>query len=106
MTKGINISGEYFEVVKLRKRVTPVYPTQWDYTDIMQAYAKPSIYKQRVWNYWRSFMGDNTHRFGCPFISSRNCFAFTVEFNVYDEDFNFIGVAHVTREHNRLYLAH
>lgn len=106
MSKYINIDGEYFEVIKPRKHeVTPVYPTQWDYTDIMQAYVKPSVYKQSIWDYWRSFMGDEAHRFGNPFITSRNCFSFTVTFNVYDENFDFIGVARITKDYNRLYLA-
>lgn len=105
MSKYISIDGEWFEVIKPRKRVVvPVYPTQWDYTDIMQAYDKPSEYKKDVWNYWHDFMGGDGYRFGCPFISSRNCFTFTVMFNVYDENFEFVGVARITRDHNRLYL--
>lgn len=105
MSKYISIGGECFEVIKPRKHeVMPVYPTKWDYTDIMQAYVKPSVYKQRIWDYWRSFMGDDTYRFGNPFISSRNCFSFTVVFNVYGEKWDFVGVACITKDHNRLYL--
>lgn len=106
MSKHISIGNEQFEVIKPRKHeVTPVYPTQWDYVDIFQAYVRPSECKQRIWDYWYGFKGDNDYIFGCPFISSRNCQAFTVKFNVYNENYRFIGVAVITRDHNRLYLS-
>lgn len=105
MSKYINIGGELFEVIKPRKReVEKQHRGQWDYANIWQAYEKPSAAKVAIWEYWYNFFGDETHRFGNPFISGRNCFSFTVVCNVYDENSDFIGVARITRGHNRLYL--
>lgn len=108
--KTLQMYGETFEVIHPRRKVSEVYPTMWDYTDIYQAYQRPSDAKVSIWEYWYQF-GDyagkpfDTYHIGVPFISSRNGWAFTVEFNVYDADYNFIGYAHITRDHNRLYLA-
>mgnify|MGYP003313209758 CR=1 FL=1 len=111
MTRYMKVYGETFEVIKPRKReVVPVYPTQWDCTDIYQAYGRPSQAKVDIWNYWKDFgIEDNEQfRIGIPFISSHNCQAFTVTANVYvdvDGYANFYGVMVVTRDHNRIYKA-
>lgn len=108
--KNVKLYNEWFEVIHPRNEVEPVYPSQWDYETIYQAYQKPSMAKVAIWDYWCGFgidyLGnDNPYYFGIPFISSRNCFAFTVVFNVYDaETGEFVGVAQITRDHNRLYL--
>lgn len=105
MSKYISIDGEYFEVIKPRRHEVEIqHRGQWGYVNIWQAYEKPSDTKVAIWEYWYNFFGDETHRFCNPFISSRNCFSFTVTFNVYDENFDFIGVARITKDHNRLYL--
>lgn len=105
--KNVKISNEWFEVIKPRKHaVEYACPGKWDYTDIWQAYETPSRYKVDIWEYWNEFYGDEKYKFGIPFISSRNTFAFTVTFNVFDaETLEWIGVAVITRDHNRLYLA-
>ena len=104
------IYGEMFEVIKPRREVCEVYPTQWDYTDIYQAYDNPSDAKVEIWDYWYHFgIQDDInecYHIGIPFISSRNIFAFTVTMNVYDINTrDFVGVMVITRDHNRLYLA-
>ena len=106
----INLYGEDFEVIFPRDVVEPITPSMWDYTDIYQAYDRPSVYKVEIWNYWCEFGDrgtdpDAAYYFCCPVITSRNCFKFTVCFNVYDVDtMEFVGVAVITRDHNRLYL--
>lgn len=105
--KNVKINGEWFEVIRPRKN-KPEYavPSSWDYTDIYQAYVKPSVYKVDIWNYWNHFYGDKVYSFGVPFISGRNCMTFTVTFNVFDNStYEWIGVAIITKDHNRLYLA-
>ena len=105
--KNVKIGNEWFEVIKPRK-YKPQYacPGKWDYADIWHAYNKPSKYKVDIWEYWNNFFGDNQYKFGTPFITSRNCFAFTVVFNVFNaETLEWIGIAVITRDHNRLYLA-
>lgn len=107
MSKQVNISGEWFDVVKPRKHVVEfACPTNYDYTDIYQAYSKPSIYKVQIWEYWNKFLGDDVYRFGVPFISGRNCFSFTVTFNVYDAVTDeWLGVARITKDKQVIYLA-
>lgn len=107
MTKQVNISGEWFDVVKPRKHnVSFAVPSNYDYLDIYDAYAKPSTYKVEIWDYWQKFTGDNNYHFGIPFISSRNCFAFTVTFNVYDaKTLEWLGVARITKDKQVIYLA-
>lgn len=107
--KTIKLYGETFEVKHPRNGVQEVYPSRWDYTSIYQAYQNPSIYKVQIWEYWEKFglPIDETqpYHIGIPFITSRNCFKFTVTFNVYDmETREFAGVAVVTADHNYLYL--
>ena len=107
MSKTVKIGEEWFEVVKPRK-YKPEYaiPSSWDYMNIWQAYEKPSSAKVSIWNYWESFMGNDLYKFGVPFITGRNCFSFTICFNVFDaETLEWLGVAIITKEHNRLYLA-
>lgn len=107
MSKYVTISGETFEIIKPRK-YKPQYftPSRWDYMNIWQAYEKPSYAKECIWNYWNSFMGDEVYKFGIPVITSRNCFAFSITFNVFDaQTLEWLGIAHITRDHNRLYLA-
>lgn len=108
--KTIEMYGETFEVSKPRKyKVKEFVPDfRWHTTDIYRAYQRPSAYKVDIWNYWNKFgiEDDEKYHIGVPIITSYNTFAFTVTFNVYDnESHNFIGVAVITREHNRLYLA-
>lgn len=105
--KEVKINGEWFEVIRPRK-YKPEYavPSKWDYLNIYQAYERPSSSKVAIWKYWNSFYGDDVYKFGIPFIRSRNCFAFTVVFNVFDNStYEWIGVAVITKDHNRLYLA-
>lgn len=105
--KNLKIRNEWFEVIKPRK-YKPEYacPGKWDYVNIWQAYDKPSYAKEKIWCYWNNFYGDEHYKFGVPFIRSRNCFTFTVVFNVFDaETLEWIGIAVITRDHNRLYLA-
>ena len=47
----INLYGEDFEVIFPRDVVEPITPSMWDYTDIYQAYDRPSVYKVEIWNY-------------------------------------------------------
>lgn len=105
--KNVEICNEWFEIIKPRKyKPTYATPGKYDYMNIWQAYEKPSYAKECIWNYWADFYGDETYKFGIPFISSRNSFAFTITFNVFDaETLEWIGVAVITKEHNRLYLA-
>lgn len=106
--KTIELYGETFEVKYPRDGAEETYPTYWDYTDIYQAYNNPSIYKVQIWDYWSKFglPDDETQPFkvGIPFITSRNCFAFTVVANVYNWDGSFAGVMRITKDHNYLYL--
>lgn len=107
MSKMVEIGNEWFEVIKPRKH-KPEYavPTNYDYMNIWQAYEKPSQAKECIWNYWSVFRGDDVYKFGIPFITSRNCFSFTICFNVFDaQTLEWLGVAIITKEHNRLYLA-
>lgn len=104
--KELKIGSEWFEVIRPRKH-KPEYavPSPWDYTDIYQAYERPSIYKVHIWDYWNNFYGDDVYKFGIPFISSRNCFTFTIVFNVFDNiTYEWIGIAIITKDYNRLYL--
>ena len=108
--KNVKLYNEWFEVIHPRYGVVPVYPSKWNYATIYDAYQRPSMAKVEIWDYWCNFDhdyqgNDNPYYFGLPFISSRNCFKFTVMFNVYDvKTDEFVGVARITRDHNRLYL--
>lgn len=107
--KNVELYGENFEVIYPKDGVCEVVPTAYDYMTIYTAYDKPSIYKQDIWHYWEHFglVDDEKYPYhiGIPFITGRNCFSFTVTFNVYDIDTReFKGVARITKEHNRLYL--
>ena len=102
--------GELFEIIHPRTPVSYAYPSQWDYMDIMDAYDRPSQAKRDIWAYWQKFgtvASDSVepYVFGIPFISSRNCFKFSVTMNVFDaKTLEWVGVAHITRDYNRLYL--
>ena len=113
MSREMCIGGEWFEVIRPRKH-KPMYavPGPHDYLDITEAYQRPSLTKQEIWDYWCDFLGDEHYLFGMPFISSRNCMCFTVTCNVFDwhdldeyQEPKWCGVAVITRDHNRLYLA-
>ena len=109
--KTEKIYGETFEIIKPRK-----YPVKefvpdfrWHTTNIYNAYERPSIYKVQIWEYWKNFgipeVETERYYIGIPVITSHNCFRFTVTFNVYArETREFVGVAVVTADHNRLYL--
>ena len=104
------INGEVFEVSKPRKyKPVMVVPSRWNYSSIYEAYDRPSVYKVGIWQDWCDFtyhVADDCHyTFGQPWITSRNTFAFTVSFNVYDlETYEWVGVAVITKDHNRLFL--
>ena len=102
----LKMYGETFIVH--RGEVKEVYPQLWDYTDIYQAYKKPSDSKIAVWNYWFNFGlpedKKEPYRIGIPFISSRNCFSFVVVANVYTHDHTFVGIMKITKDYNRLFL--
>lgn len=108
--RNMYLYGETFEVVFPRDEVQSITPGMWDYTDIYQAYERPSCHKVSIWNYWREFGlrgsdPDAPYYFGYPVITSRNCFMFTVCFNVYDVDtMEFVGIARITRDNQKLYL--
>lgn len=104
------IYGETFEVIKPRKReIKPFYPTNWDYADIYEAYERPSRIKVEIWEDWCRYgiEDDERYHIGCPWITARNTFGFTVTMNVYDKenDYAFVGIMVITCDHNRLYLA-
>ena len=107
MAKTIKIRNEYFEVIKSRKyKVEAIEPNARNYSDIWSAYVKPSYEKVRIWNYWDNFFGDETYKFGLPLITGKNTFMFTISFNVFDaKTLEWLGVAVITANHNRLYLA-
>lgn len=107
MAKTIKIRNEYFEVIKPRKyKPVAIEPNAWNYTSIWSAYDKPSYAKERIWNYWDNFFGDETYKFGLPLITSKNTFTFTISYNVFDaKTCAWLGVAVITAAHNRLYLA-
>lgn len=101
--------GELFEIIHPKNPVSYAYPSQWDYLSIESAYDRPSQAKREIWAYWQAFGqtldSNEPYTFGVPFISSRNCFKFSVTMNVFDSStLEWVGVAHITREHNRLYL--
>lgn len=108
--KTQKLYGETFEIIHPKIPVSYAYPSQWDYLSIETAYDRPSQAKREIWAYWQEFgkaASDSVepYVFGIPFISSRNCFAFSVTMNVFDaETQEFVGVAYITRDHNRLYL--
>lgn len=109
MKKTVKLYGETFEVKYPKNGVEFRAPSMWDYTDIYQAYERPSIYKVQIWEYWKNFglPEDETqpYRVGIPWIDSRNCFMFTVTADIYDgETGEFAGIMHITKDHNYLYL--
>lgn len=103
------IYGETFEVIKPKREVKEFFPTNWDYSDIYEAYERPSRYKVKIWEDWCRFgkADDERYFIGEPWITACNTFKFTVTMNVYDKknDYAFVGVMVITRDHNRLYLA-
>ena len=107
MVKTIKIRNEYFEVIKPRKyKPVAISPNAWNYSDIWSAYDKPSYEKVRIWNYWDNFFGDEMYKFGLPLITSKTHQFFTISFNVFDaKTSNWVGVAVITANHNRLFLA-
>lgn len=107
--KTQKLYGETFEIIHPKNPVSYAYPSQWDYLSIEDAYDRPSQAKCDIWAYWQEFGklkdSDEPYVFDIPFISSRNCFMFSVTMNVFDADtLEWVGVAHITRDHNRLYL--
>lgn len=106
------INGEEFEVIKPRK-YTPIPQriSRWDCLDIYEAYERPSQYKVSIFNEWREWAPFEWKKDGEYFvtdfrITSHNCFAFVLGFNLYERSTGeFIGTGHITRDHNRIYLA-
>ena len=107
--KTEKIYGETFEVYKV-KDIKEFFPDfRYHYLDIYSAYDKPSEIKCAIWDYWKNFglfsNEKSKYWIGIPVITSRNCFMFTITFNVYDIETNeFVGIAKITKEHNKLYL--
>lgn len=100
----INLCGVDFEVVKT-KDVKPVTNVR----SLKECYKNPSVTKVSVFDYWYNYtidFLDDDFFVGRPSIASYNSFNFTIEFNIYDCEWNFMGVAHITSQHNYLYLAH
>ena len=98
----INLYGVDFEVVK-REDVKPVVCVR----SLKDCYNNPSATKVEVFDRWYNytidFLGDDFF-VGRPSVASYNNFCFTIEFNIYDCEWNFVGVAHITPSHNYLYL--
>ena len=79
----------YFETVLNGENFTfdnkatekPKY-TIWDYATIFDAYNKPSLAKEIIWNKWcawfRELIINNLSDDYTMFIDSRNCFQFTI----------------------------
>ena len=108
MTKWMNINGREFEAIKPRKReVEPFKPTCWDYRDIYKAYEKPSTSKVFIWDGWKEWASNwQEYEITDMYISSRNCFSFAITANVWNHaTYEFIGVLHITKDHDRIYLA-
>lgn len=103
------INGELFEIIKPRKyKPEFVKPNKWDYLEIYEAYETPSKYKVDIWREWVEFCNTcaEIYRFDTPFISSRNTWNFAITVNVFDANtLEWVGVAHITKDHNRIYLA-
>lgn len=98
----INLSGVNFEVVK-GKEVKPVTIIR----TLKDCYKNPSATKVSVFDKWYNYtidFLDDEFYVGRPTVKSYNIYRFTVDFNIYDSEWNFVGVAHITPTKNYLYL--
>lgn len=105
--KSIKINGVEFEAIKPRNKVEPCHFTFYDYRDIYEAYNMPSDTKVIIWNFWKDWASKwQEYEITEMYISSRNCFSFAISANVWKfATGEFVGVLHITRDHNRIYLA-
>lgn len=97
----INLNGANFEVVKV-KEIKPVTNTR----TLEDCYKNPSATKVEVFDKWYNYTIDflnDDYYVGRPTVSTYNTFCFTIEFNIYDCEWNFVGLAHITPYHNYLY---
>ena len=98
----INLCGTDFEVVR-KKSVKPVSIVR----SLKDCYKNPSVAKVSIFDDWYNYtidFLDDDFFVGRPSVASYNTFCFTIEFNIYDCEWNFVGVAHITPYHNYLYL--
>lgn len=74
----------------------------WTYSDIWDAYGKPSVYKVRAWEYCRELCANMGG--WDMLISSKNTMQFSVVFRFTDENGR-VGYAYITRDHDRFCFA-
>lgn len=71
---------------------------------LADCYARPSIYKQSIYDAWREYVRQS-NCFVWLTVGSYNCFKFTLYMlYIETETQEILGYAHITSEHNYLYL--
>lgn len=71
----------------------------YTYSDIWEAYDRPSVYKVRAWEYCKQLCAD-LGGFDM-LIASRNTFQFSVCFKFYDQETGALSYAYITRDYDR-----
>lgn len=71
----------------------------YTYSDIYEAYDRPSVYKVRAWEYCKGLCAD-LGGFDLV-IASRNTFAFSVVFKFFDRETGALSYAYITRDYDR-----
>lgn len=104
MKRYIKLNNVFFEVKKSKGGMRPIKIVR----DLRDCYKNPSPAKKEVFDHWYNYtidFLDDDYRVGRPSILTYNTFTFTIGFNVYDYDYNFIGVTYITPTHKYLHLA-
>lgn len=70
------------------------------YTNIYDAYNRPSVTKKAIWEEWLLWFDEND---GTLVISSKNCNFFSIEGYVTDKETGKRYFAYITHANNRLY---
>lgn len=103
------INGEYFTYFP-NKPQKAVEFTRWNYSNIWNAYERPSWDKEKIWNNWYSWFNDCIRKYGYKriddfqmFIRSRNTFQFTISANIIDSETGECLVLDITASHNYCY---
>lgn len=91
---NITLNGEPFI---LDKAQAGIKVARGSYSDIYDAYERPSRYKIGIWNEWKRWFIEHD---GYCFISSKNCMQFTISGYVYDENGDCYE-CYITKAYNR-----
>lgn len=85
---------------RAREAATWAYQNRrWTYTDIYDAYEKPSVYKVRAWDYCKRLCAEKNGR--DLIITGKNCMKFSAVFKFKEEGTGRDCFAYITKDYDR-----